>query len=147
MYLLLLFFAKIKAEDKGARYMYYRKHDSGSIASELKKGIKWMEDHPETTIYRIYRQSGLIICLYWCDGYDPNDSDTIHAKDDPQWCLAAGVKVDNPNEWDGYYLDSPMDKNGDLLTDDVSISPNEDYNFLSDWLLKELEFCIEHQEE
>lgn len=115
-----------------------------NIANELKKGVKFMKANPDYTKYRVYRESGLEICLYWEGGYDPKQSDVIHASDEPEYALVASVKVENPSEWDGAFLDYPMDKNGEILTESISISPYEDYNKLSNYLLNELKSCLDN---
>lgn len=83
----------------------------------------------------------LAVCVGWLDGYDPADVDLIHDKEEPTWCLNAGIKVHTSDSMrtDYEYINAPFYRSGDVWTTDVSLGYHEDVESLVDYLLKEYE--------
>lgn len=94
-----------------------------------------------TGCYTFKLDNRLAVCVGWCDGYDPADVDLIHDKEEPTWCLNAGIKVHTSDSMrtDYEYINAPFYRSGDVWTTDVSLGYHEDVESLVDYLLKEYE--------
>lgn len=81
----------------------------------------------------------LAVCVGWSDGYDVTDTSVIHSIGQPTFCINAGIKVwtSDSMRTDYDYINSPYFENGDVWDTNYSISPNENYEKLAEWLLKE----------
>lgn len=113
---------------------------AGAIANEIRDAVEWLkEEQTGCSTYKL--DNRLAICTGWSDGYDPEDEHVIH--DDGNgygtWAIVAGIKVwtsdDLRTDYD--FINYPYFESGDVWDTGVSISPNEDYNELADWFLKE----------
>ena len=93
-----------------------------AIAKFLKEASEAMVKNEDLTIDQYYLDGQLTLAVYWLDGFDENDNSVIRSKKDPSYGLVYGIKIRNPSEWDGAYLDSPVGKNGDILAEDDSFS-------------------------
>lgn len=93
-----------------------------AIAKFLKEASEEMVKNEDLTIDQYYLDGQLTLAVYWLDGFDENDNSVIRSKKDPSYGLVYGIKIRNPSEWDGAYLDSPVGKNGDILAEDNSFS-------------------------
>ena len=84
----------------------------------------------------------LAICVGWLPGYGEEErDDCIQSKDDPDFAINAGIKVYTSDDMrtDYEFINMPYRDNGDVLQTDVSIEPNEDYDALAEYFLKEYE--------
>ena len=111
------------------------------LAQEIKSAVEWLikEDCGCSTIKLDNR---LAVCVGWSDGYDENDEAVIHSKESPTWCINAGIKVWTSDDMrtDFDFINSPYyEDNCEVLDDDCSISPDEDYVMLAEFFLKEYE--------
>lgn len=104
--------------------------DIADLANWLKETSEGMAkgDMKDTTISRYGGKSfdPYTICMYWIDGADPDDETLIHSEESPEYVLAVGIKIDNPNEWDGAFLDFP-EINGELFDTEMLIVADEDF--------------------
>ena len=115
-------------------------YSKNEIKNWLKASIDTMQADEEITICRYYMDDSFELCVYWGDGFDPNDSDVIHSKETPTYALVCGLKCRNDSEWDGAYLNSPFDpESNDLYTEDYTIEPNGNLDMLADWLIEDYE--------
>lgn len=80
------------------------------------------------------------------DGYDISDTGVIHSKSEPTFCVNAGIKVwtSDSLRTDYDWINSPYFEDGAVWDTDVTISRNEDYETLADYLLKEYESMLEY---
>lgn len=114
-----------------------RKFDNKEIAEWIEKSVKEL----------IVSQQGcgtfklddhLAICTGWSAGYgEEKRDDVIQAKDDLDFAICVGLKV-----WTSDNLRTDFDcinfayyEDGECADYSVSISPNEDYETLAQWLL------------
>lgn len=114
------------------------------LAKEIESAVEWLikEDCGCCTIKL---DDTLAVCVGWLDGYDVTDTDTIHSKQNPSYCINAGIKSwksDNLRT-DYDFINSPYYEDGDVWDTDVSISPNENYEALADYFLIEYEAISE----
>lgn len=104
-----------------------------AIAKFLKEASEAMVKNEDLTIDQYYLDGQLTLAVYWLDGFDENDNSVIRSKKDPSYGLVYGIKIRNPSEWDGAYLDSPVGKDGDILAEDNSFSSDaSDAEFRTD---------------
>lgn len=110
-----------------------------TLAKALRQAIGTMRN--SDGCYEIPLEGNLSLFVGWLDGYDEEDPTCIHAKDDPSWCLNAGIKVNTSDNMktDYEYINSPFYDSGDVWQTDVSLDENEDCDRLADYFLKEFE--------
>lgn len=95
------------------------------IASQQGCGTFKLDDH-------------LAICTGWSAGYgEEKRDDVIQAKDDLDYAICVGLKVWTSDDLrtDFDYINFAYYEDGECADDSVSISPNEDYEKLTKWLL------------
>ena len=85
------------------------------------------------TNYRYKFDDRFALFVGWTEGYDEEDPTVIHAEDDPEFVIAAGIKVWTSDDmWADFdWLNSPYLENGDVIDDSMTISPEEDYRRLA----------------
>lgn len=110
------------------------------LAKEIKSAVEWLikEDCGCSTIKLDDR---LAVCVGWSSGYYKDDETVIHSKENPKWCINAGIKVWTSDDMrtDFDWINSPYEANGEVWDNDCSISPNEDYESLAEFFLKDYE--------
>lgn len=95
------------------------------IASQQGCGTLKLDDH-------------LAICTGWSAGYgEEKRDDVVQAKDEPDCAICVGLKVWTSDDLrtDFDFINFPYYEDGECADCSVSISPNEDYEKLTKWLL------------
>lgn len=105
------------------------------LSKWLKDEVEFLKENPDYVGGWNQLGNGLAAVVLWAEGYgDEKRNDVIQSEDDPDWGLNAEIRIYNPSDtpdgWIGLY-----DENGDIVTESSSISPNEDYDKLAQWLL------------
>lgn len=108
------------------------------LAKEIQSAVKWLiEEDCGCSIIKL--DDRLAVCVGWSDGYDPNDAWGIHSKENPTFCITAGIKV-----WTSDYLrtdfdwiNSPYYSNGDVWCNDLTVSLDNNYKAIVEWFWKE----------
>lgn len=99
-----------------------------AVAEEAKK-----DPHP-MGCHRYPIGNGYAVYIGWLNGYDKHNAYVIHAKDEPQWGLVAGVRKAHYTYWAEFdALDG-----GEEMEFDTTINPNmdkKDYKHLAEYLL------------
>lgn len=107
------------------------------IAKFLKESVEWLtEQQCGCGTYKLDER--LAVCIGWSQGYDENDSCCIHAKDDPSYCITAGIKVwtSDSMRTDYDWLNFPYYENEEVWDTDISLSPSENYEELAKYFLE-----------
>lgn len=114
--------------------------DKQELAKEIKSAVEWLIK-AEEGCSTIKLDDTLAVCIGWLDGYDVTDTDIIHSKQSPTWCINAGIKAwtSDSMRTDYDFINSPYYEDGDVWNTDVSISPTENYEELADYFLKAYE--------
>lgn len=86
----------------------------------------------------------LVVC--WEEGFDVEDPDVIHAKDNPEYALCLSIRERNEADLPSYWS-LPFDKSGEPIIDSVSIRDNEDLTSTVNSLLDEYNKMITKSEE
>lgn len=86
------------------------------------------------------------VCVGWSDGYDVSDTEMIHSKSEPTFCVNAGIKVwtSDSLRTDYDWINSPYFDDGSVWDTGVTISQNENYESLADYFLKEYESMLKY---
>ena len=110
------------------------------IKQFLKDSIEWLVDE-DMGCCTLPIDDKLAICVGWLSGYDANDSDVIHSKDDPTWAINAGLKVYTSDDMrtDYEFINSPYYDNGEVVSTDVSLEPDANLDELADYFIEEYE--------
>lgn len=115
--------------------MYTKKQ----ISKFIKDSVDWLidEDMGCTTLKLDDR---LAICVGWLPGYGKEKrDDVIQSVSEPDFAINAGIKVYTSDDMrtDYEFINMPYYDNGEVLQTDVSIEPDEDYDKLAEYFLKE----------
>ena len=110
------------------------------VAKFIKKSVQWLQQTDEgCCTYKL--DDRLAICVGWLDGYGEEIQDClIQSESEPDFAINAGIKVwtsDASMLTDYNWINAPYEENGDVWDTDITISPNENYEELAVWLLKE----------
>ena len=62
------------------------------LVKEIKSSVEWLINE-DCGCVTIKLDDTLAVCVGWSDGYDVTDTDVIHSKQSPTWCINAGIKV------------------------------------------------------
>ena len=110
------------------------------LANKIKEAVEYFEKD-EVGCYTFKLDDRLAVCVGWREGYDVTDTDVIHSKTEPTFCVNAGIKVwtSDSLRTDFDWINVPYYENGDVWDTDVSISPFENYEELAEQFLKEYE--------
>ena len=82
----------------------------------------------------------------WSDaGYDEDDNSVIHNSEAPNWVICTKIADMKDDMWTDYdWCNMPYDEEtGDVWDTNTGISPNENYQWVADWLLEEYEQIVE----
>lgn len=116
--------------------------DDGTVDSEvaefLEDNVAWLvEEDAGCATYKLDDRLG--ICVGWQDGYDSNDKNIIHSNTDPTYAIVAGIKVYTSDDMrtDYDWINYPYFANGEVVDVSVTISPDENYDELAVYFLKD----------
>lgn len=108
------------------------------VATFIKGSVEWLQKE-QMGCCRYKLDDHLAIFVGWSGGYgEEKRYDVIQAKDNPDYAINAGIKVWTSDDmWTDYdWLNFPYYENGDVLDMDCAISPQEDWERVTDYLLK-----------
>ena len=111
------------------------------IVKFLKDAVEWLKDE-DMGCTTLKLDDRLAICVGWLPGYGKEHrDDAIQSKEEPDYAINAGIKVWTSDDMrtDYEFINAPYYKNGEVWMSDVSISPDDDYDEIADYLIKEYE--------
>lgn len=108
------------------------------LAKKIKKAVETLVAS-ENGCSTIKLDDNLAICVGWSNGFDPKNDNLIHSKTEPTFCLVVGLKVWTSDglRIDYDWINFPFFENQEVIDTEVTISKNQDYEILANWLLKE----------
>lgn len=112
-----------------------------NVAKWLKESTDWLIDNQQGCC-TLKLDDHLAICVGWSAGYgDEERDDVIQAKDDRDYAINAGIKVWTSDDLrtDFDYINFPYKENGDVYDDAISLSKNEDFNWLAEAFITDYE--------
>ena len=104
----------------------------------IKDSVEWLIEN-QMGCCRYKLDDHLAIFVGWSAGYgEEKRYDVIQAKDNPDYAINAGIKVWTSDDmWTDYdWLNFPYYKDGEVLDMDCNISPQEDWERVTKYLLK-----------
>ena len=108
------------------------------IAKWIEESVEWLIKEKQGCC-RYQLDEHLAIFVGWSAGYgDEKRNDVIQAEDSFDWGIDVGIKVWTSDymQTDYDWLNFPYYQNGEVIDTDLSIAPNEDYESISEYLLK-----------
>lgn len=109
-----------------------------AIAKFIEESVEWLvENQAGNCRYKL--DDHLAIFVGWGSGYgDEKRDDVIQGKTNLDWGIDAGIKVWTSDDmWCDYeWVNFPYYENEDVLDMDCTISPQEDYERVAEYLLK-----------
>ena len=112
-----------------------------NIAKWLKESTDWLIDNQQGCC-TLKLDDRLAICVGWSNGFgDEPRKDVIQAIDNLDYAVVAGVKVWTSDDMrtDFDYINFPYKENGDVYDDEISLSENEDFDWLANALITDYE--------
>lgn len=108
------------------------------LSKSLRQAVDWLVKNDEGCS-TIKLDNRLAVCVGWQEGYSETDGTVIHSASEPKFAIAAGIKVWTSDDMrtDFDWINSPYYENGEVLSDDCSISPNENYDSLAKFFLED----------
>lgn len=112
--------------------------NKNELAKFFREAINNVKNDPAPSgCFRFILDEDLAIFIGWLDGYDPDDGG-LHANDDPTWCLNAAIRIRNDFDWSEFgFLDSPLNDDGELVFQPLTISVNDDPESLAEHFINE----------
>lgn len=108
------------------------------IAKFIKESVEWLQKEQQGCC-RYQLDDHLAIFVGWSAGYGDEKCDyVIQAKDALDWGINVGIKVWTSDymQTDYDYLNFPYYENGDVLDIELSVAPNDDYEMLTNDMLR-----------
>ena len=112
-----------------------------NVAKWLKESTDWLIDNQQGCC-TLKLDDRLAICVGWSAGYgDEPRKDVIQAKGNPDYAINAGIKVWTSDDMrtDLDYINFPYKENGDVYADAISLSKDEDFDWLANALVTDYE--------
>lgn len=110
-----------------------------TLAKDIRRAVDWLveEDCGCSTIKLDER---LAVCVGWSNGFDPDDENVIHGKP-ATYAIVAAIKVWTTDDMrtDIDWIDAPYYEDGSVYDDEVSISYNDNFEFVAESFLKDFE--------
>lgn len=127
--------------------MLYSKQNTlkARLVNFLKEQVKYYKaDGVGCSTFKL--DDTLAVCVGWSDGYDDSDTEMIHSKSEPTFCVNAGIKVwtSDSLRTDYDWINSPYFDDGSVWDTGVTISQNENYESLADYFLKKYESMLKY---
>lgn len=108
------------------------------IKEFIKESVEWLQKE-QLGCCRYKLDDHLAIFVGWSAGYgEEKRDDVIQARDNPDYGINAGIKVWTSDDmWTDFdWINFPYYENEDVLDMDCAISPQEDWERVTDYLLK-----------
>ena len=112
-----------------------------NISKWLKESTDWLIDNQQGCC-TLKLDDRLALCVGWSNGFgDEPREDVIQATDDLDYAVVAGVKVWTSDDMrtDFDFINFPYKENGDVYTDEISLSKDEDFDWLANALVTDYE--------
>ena len=123
------------------RYKMLKEMQTKQLSQWLKDSVNCLIDHQEgCCTYKL--DDHLAVCVGWSGGYEAEpDESLIQAIDDLTFAINAAIKVWTSDDMrtDLDYINFPYKENGDVYNDAISLSEDEDFDWLANALITDYE--------
>ena len=115
-----------------------------TLAKEIKSAVEWLKEE-DCGCVTLKLNGVLAVCVGWSDGFDPDDETVIHSKTEPTWAICAAIKAWGSDDLgtDLDWIAAPYYEDGSVYDTEMSISPNENYEWLAKSFLDEFDILKE----
>ena len=115
-----------------------------TLAKEIKSAVEWLKEE-DCGCVTLKLNGTLAVCIGWSDGFDPDDDTVIHSKTEPTYAICAAIKAWGSDDLgtDLDYIDAPYYEDGSIYDTEMSISPDENYEWLAKSFLGEFDILKE----
>ena len=112
--------------------------DVGKIAKFIEDAVNGLKNG-EATNYRYKLDDRFAIFVGWSDGYSEDDKEVIHNDETPTAGITAGIKVWTSDDmWTDFdYLNAPYYEGGEVLSDELAVTPDDDFTVLASHFLND----------
>ena len=112
--------------------------DVGKIAKFIEDSVSGLKNG-EATNYRYKLDDRFAIFVGWSDGYSEDDKEVIHNEETPTAGITAGIKVWTSDDmWTDFdYLNAPYYEGGEVLSDELAVTPDDDFTVLASHFLND----------
>lgn len=112
--------------------------DVGKIAKFIEDAVNGLKNG-EATNYRYKLDDRFAIFVGWSDGYSEDDKEVIHNDEIPTEGITAGIKVWTSDDmWTDFdYLNAPYYEGGEVLSDELAVTPDDDFTVLASHFLND----------
>lgn len=141
--------SRIKKSAQNESLIYDESHNiklsADKAAKVIKESIDWLIQQDMGCCTKELTPE-VQLAVGWLNGYDPEDPNLIHSKEDPTWCICVGIVAD-----DGDYMKTDLESltipyvadgenEGDVFSELMEpLSPNDNYAKVFEYLAKEYE--------
>lgn len=110
------------------------------LRNRLESFLEGCVDYPYEGVRKFDLSRDLAVYVGWESGVDPADPDLIYSKEDPDYALFAGIKCRRDSDWSDFEsLNAPIDAEGDVACESISLRPREDCERVAAELVDEYE--------
>lgn len=108
--------------------------DKKTLVKFLKEAVENARTDKDDVTYRLNLDDDLAVYVGWGGGFDAKDETTIHAKDNPEYCLCVKIAENGYYLWDDAYMPWYTD-DGEVYDTDTSLPVNPNYEEEAESLL------------
>ena len=115
-------------------------NDPKTLAKDIESAVEWLREDEERECVTLKLDKTLAVCIGWSNGYDSEDELVVHGKPAPH-SIVAGLKlwISNDTRTNIDYIDAPRYEDGSAYDAVWSISPDDDYEQIASYFLKEFD--------
>lgn len=109
-----------------------------TLAKEIKEAVEYLKEQ-ECGCVTLKLDDVLAVCVGWSDGFDSRDETVIHSKENSSYAICAAIKVWTSDDMrtDFDWINMPYYEDDSVYDTELSISPDEDYEWLATNFLDE----------
>ena len=110
-----------------------------TLAKEIESAVEWLRKQ-ERGCVTLKLNGTLAVCVGWSEGFDSDDELVIHGKP-TTYAIVAALKIWPTDDMrtDIDWIDAPRYEDGSVYDAVWSISPNDDYEQIASYFLKEFD--------
>lgn len=114
-----------------------------TLAKEIESAVEWLRTE-ECGCVTLKLNGTLAVCVGWSDGFNPDDETVIHGKP-ATYAIVAAIKAwaSDALRTDIDWIDAPYYEDGSVYDTELSINPDENYEWIATHFLNEFDILRE----
>ena len=111
-----------------------------TLAKDIKDAVDWLVEE-DCGCATLKLDDRLAVCVGWSDGFDEMEDTIIHSRTSPCHAICAAIKVWTSDDMrtDLDWIAAPYYKDNSIFDDEVSISYEDNFEFIAESFLKDYE--------